>query len=195
LYEFGEDKSGFNIWKQRSVFEEANFADVTQLQANVLDLISKDKRITPEVIADTLGEEIGTIKRVITNLTDKGFLSIKEVTIGEGIDSNIEIQRTLTDSLSKIIEKIKPITREFLIRYSYEWKRGFSDTDLKTSRPFCVEMIRADKLYSRVEIEQLSARLGYSVWDRKGGWYTKPGTNIHLESCRHEWRSNIVTRK
>ena len=195
LYEFGEDKSGFNIWKQRSVFEEANFADVTQLQANVLDLISKDKRITPEVIADTLGEEIGSIKRVISNLTDKGFLSIKEVTIGEGIDSNIEIQRTLTDSLSKIIEKIKPITREFLVRYSYEWKRGFSDTDLKTSRPFCVEMIRADKLYSRVEIEQLSARLGYSVWDRKGGWYTKPETNIHLESCRHEWKSNIVTRK
>jgi DNA-binding MarR family transcriptional regulator len=195
LYEFGDDKNKYNIWKQRSVFEEANFADVTQLQANVLDLISKDKRITPEVIADTLGEEIGSIKRVISNLTDKGFLSIKEVTIGEGIDSNIEIQRTLTDSLSKIIEKIKPITREFLVRYSYEWKRGFSDTDLKTSRPFCVEMIRADKLYSRVEIEQLSARLGYSVWDRKGGWYTKPGTNIHLESCRHEWKSNIVTRK
>jgi len=195
LYEFGDDKNKYNIWKQRSVFEEANFADVTQLQANVLDLISKDKRITPEVIADTLGEEIGSIKRVISNLTDKGFLSIKEVTIGEGIDSNIEIQRTLTDSLSKIIEKIKPITREFLVRYSYEWKRGFSDTDLKTSRPFCVEMIRADKLYSRVEIEQLSARLGYSVWDRKGGWYTKPNTNIHLESCRHEWKSNIVTRK
>ena len=195
LYEFGEDKEKFNIWKQRSVFEEANFADVTQLQANVLDLISKDKRITPEVIADTLGEEIGSIKRVINNLTDKGFLSINEVTIGEGIDSNIEIQRILTEPLGTIIEKIKPITRELLIRYSYEWKAGFSDKDKATSRPFCIEMMRADKLYSRSEIEQLSARLGYSVWDRKGGWYTKPNTNTHLESCRHEWKSNIVTRK
>ena len=194
LYEFGEDKSGFNIWKQRSVFTEG-FADVTQLQANILDLISKDKRITPEVIADTLGEEVGTIKRVITNLTDKGFLDIKEVTIGEGIDSNIEIQRILTEPLGTIIEKIKPITREFLIRYSYEWKAGFSDKDKATSRPFCIEMMKANKMYSRAEIEQLSARLGYSVWDRKGGWYTKPGTNIHLESCRHEWKSNIVTRK
>ncbi len=195
LYEFGEDKEKFNIWKQRSVFEQANFADVTQLQANVLDLISKDKRITPEVIADTLGEEVGTIKRIITNLIDKGFLSIKEVTIGEGIDSNIQIERILTEPLGSILEKIKPITREMLIRYSYEWKPGFSDKDKATSRPFCIEMMKANKMYSRAEIEQLSARLGYSVWDRKGGWYTKPGTNIHLESCRHEWKSNIVTRK
>jgi len=195
LYEFGDDKSKYNIWKQRSVFEEANFADVTQLQANVLDLISKDKRITPEVIADTLGEEIGSIKRVISNLVDKGFLDIKDVKIGEGIDSNIQVERILTEPLGKILEKIKPITREMLIRYSYEWKFGFSDADKATSRPFCIEMMKADKLYSRSEIEQLSARLGYSVWDRKGGWYTKPNTNIHLESCRHEWKSNIVTRK
>jgi hypothetical protein len=195
LYEFGDDKNKYNIWKQRSVFEEANFADVTQLQANVLDLISKDKRITPEVIADTLGEEIGSIKRVISNLADKGFLDIKDVKIGEGIDSNIQVERILTEPLSRILEKIKPITREMLIRYSYEWKFGFSDADKGTSRPFCIEMMRANKLYSRSEIEQLSARLGYSVWDRKGGWYTKPNTNIHLESCRHEWKSNIVTRK
>ena len=195
LYEFGDDKNKYNIWKQRSVFEEANFADVTQLQANVLDLISKDKRITPEVIADTLGEEIGTIKRVISNLADKGFLDIKDTKIGEGIDSNIQVERILTEPLAKILEKIKPITREMLIRYSYEWKTGFSDKDKPNSRPFCVEMMNANKLYSRSEIEQLSARLGYSVWDRKGGWYTKPNTNIHLESCRHEWKSNIVTRK
>ena len=50
-------------------------------------------------------------------------------------------------------------------------------------------------MYSRSEIEQMSARLGYSVWDRRGGWYTIPNTNIHSPSCRHEWRSNIVTRK
>ena len=50
-------------------------------------------------------------------------------------------------------------------------------------------------MYSRSEIETISARLGYSVWDRGGGWYTKPNTNEHSPSCRHEWVSNIVTRK
>jgi DNA-binding MarR family transcriptional regulator len=193
--EFGDDRNNYNVWKQKSIFEELNFAEVNQIQANVLDLISKQKLITPEVIAEILGEEVSTINRVLQGLENKGYLKVTERTIGKGIDSNIEIERKLTEPLRNIIEKIKPITTEFLVRYSYEWKQGFSDNDLDTSRPFCKYLIKANKMYSRSEIEQMSARLGYSVWDRRGGWYTIPNTNIHSPSCRHEWRSNIVTRK
>ena len=193
--EFGDDRNNYNIWKQKSIFEELNFAEVNQIQANVLDLISKQKLITPEVIAEILGEEVSTINRVLQGLENKGYLKVTERTIGKGIDSNIEIERKLTEPLRNIIEKIKPITTEFLVRYSYEWKQGFSDNDLDTSRPFCKYLIKANKMYSRSEIEQMSARLGYSVWDRRGGWYTIPNTNIHSPSCRHEWKSNIVTRK
>jgi len=193
--EFGDDKENYNVWKQKSIFEEVNFAEVNQLQANVLDLISKQKLITPEVIAETLGEDVATINRVIKGLEDKGYLKSTETKIGKGIDSNIQIERKLTEPLRNIIEKIKPITTEFLIRYSYEWKQGFSDRDLSSSRPFCKYLIEANKMYSRSEIEQMSARLGYSVWDRRGGWYTIPDTNIHSPSCRHNWQSNIVTRK
>jgi hypothetical protein len=38
-------------------------------------------------------------------------------------------------------------------------------------------------------------RLGYSVWDRRGGWYTLPGTNEHRPYCRHEWKVLILKRK
>jgi len=55
-------------------------------------------------------------------------------------------------------------------------------------------LINANKLYSRSDIESMSARLGYSVWDRAGGWWTMPDGE-HSESCRHEWKTNIVTRK
>jgi DNA-binding Lrp family transcriptional regulator len=171
------------------------FADVTQLQSDVLDLISKDKRITPEVIADTLKEDIGVIKRIITALEKRGFIKPSEYIIGEGIDSNVIVERQLTEPLRDIVEKIKPKTTEFLIRYSYEWKKGFSDANEITSRPFCKYLMSANKMYSRSEIEQMSARLGYSVWDRRGGWYTKPNTNTHSPSCRHQWVSNVVTRK
>jgi len=34
--------------------------------------------------------------------------------------------------------------------------------------------------------------LGYSVWSRRGGWYTIPGTNEHRPYCRHSWASNVV---
>ena len=105
------------------------------------------------------------------------------------------MENTLTAPLNEIVAQIKPTTTELLIRYSYEWKAGFNNTDKKTSRPFCVALLDAGKMYSRSEIEQISARLGYSVWDRGGGWYTVPGTNEHEPSCRHQWVSNIVTRK
>ena len=199
FYEFGEAKDGFNVWKQKTRFNDDSeyqmFAEVSQLQANVLDLISKDKRITPEVLATTLDQNVETIGLVIKTLLENGYIEQNEYSIGKGIDENIINELTLTAPLDQILLKVKPTTRELLIRYSYEWKAGFNNTDKKTSRPFCVALLDAKKMYSRSEIEQISARLGYSVWDRGGGWYTVPGTNTHEASCRHQWVSNIVTRK
>jgi hypothetical protein len=199
FYEFGEVKDGFNVWKQKTRFNDDSeyqmFADVSQLQANVLDLIAKDKRITPEVLATTLDQNVDTINLVIKTLVENGYVQVNEYAIGEGIDENIIVEHTLTQPLNEILVKVQPTTKELLIRYSYEWKQGFNNTDKKTSRPFCVALLDANKMYSRSEIEQISARLGYSVWDRAGGWYTVPGTDKHEPSCRHQWVSNIVTRK
>ena len=193
---FGDSKESFHIWKQKEHFADVElFADVTQLQSNVLDLITKDKRITPEVIADTLKEDVGVVKRILTDLEKKGFISSKITTIGEGYDESEIVERKLTAPISEIVEKIKPSTTEFLIRYSYEWRQGFNDSDLSTSRQFCKYFKTTNKLYSRSEIEAMSARLGYDVFTRGGGWYTLPGTNNHRNFCRHQWKSNVVTRK
>ena len=198
FFEFGEAKDGFNIWKQRRRFNDDSeyqmFAEVNQLQANVLDLMAKDKRITPEVLATTLEQSVETINQVIKTLVQNGYVEVKEYAIGEGYDENIIIEHILTAPLADILVKIKPQTKELLIRYSYEWKEGFSDADIDTSRPFCKYLLKAGKMYSRSEIETISARLGYSVFDRGGGWYTEPDGK-HSPSCRHEWISNIVTRK
>ena len=198
FYEFGEDKNNYNIWKSKTRFNDDSeyqlFAEVNQLQANVLDLMAKDKRITPEVLATTLDQNVDTINQVIKKLIDDGHIKPKQYTIGKGIDENVITEHTLTEPLKNILEKIKPQTTELLIRYSYEWRSGFSKSDINTSRPFCVALLEANKVYSRSEIELMSARLGYSVWDRKGGWYTESDGN-HSPECRHQWVSNIVTRK
>jgi hypothetical protein len=198
FFEFGEAKDSFNIWKQRKRFNDDSeyhmFAEVNQLQANVLDLMSKDKRITPEVLATTLDQNIETINQVINTLVENGYIEVNQYAIGEGYDENIIKEHILTEPLSDLLVKIKPQTKELLIRYSYEWKEGFSKSDIDTSRAFCKYLLEAGKMYSRSEIETISARLGYSVFDRGGGWYTEPDGN-HSPSCRHEWISNIVTRK
>jgi hypothetical protein len=197
FYEFGENKESFNIWKTSKRFsDEADyymFADVTQLESDILDQISKQKNITPEVLAEVLNEDVKTINNILKDLEVRKILKVKETKIGKGIDSNIEVSRELTKPLSKTVGDVKPQTTEIMVRFSYEWKAGFDNTDLKNSRPFCKHLINANKLYSRADIEMMSARLGYSVWDRRGGWWNDNGTIS--ESCRHEWRTNVITRK
>ena len=198
FYEFGENKEGYNIWKSKKRFsDEADFymfADVNQLESDILDQIAKQKDITPEVLAEVLDEDVDTINTVLKDLEERNIIKTSTEKIGKGINSNIIISRVLSQPLSKTVGDVKPQTTEILVRYSYDWKTGFDNSDKKNSRPFCVALLDANKLYSRSDIEAMSSRLGYSVWDRKGGWWTMPD-GTHSESCRHEWKTNIVTRK
>ena len=196
--EFGEDKNDFNIWKTKQRFSDEEdlqtFADVSQLESNILDQISKQKDVTPEVLAKVLKTDVKTINNVLADLEERGILKSKSTSIGKGIDKNVIIERELSKPLAKIVEDVKPTTTEILIRYSYAWIAGYSNSDIDTSRPFCKTLLAANRFYSRSDIEQISARLGYSVWDRRGGWWTKP-SGKHSESCRHQWQTNVVTRK
>jgi len=197
FFEFGETKDSYNIWKSKKRFNDETdfymFADVNQLESDILDQISKQKDVTPEVLAEVLDESVETINTVLKDLEDRKILKVKETKIGKGINSNIQVSRELTQPLTKAVGDTKPQTTEILVRYSYDWIAGFNNNDKKTSRPFCVALLDANKLYSRSDIESMSARLGYSVWDRRGGWWNDNG--VASESCRHQWSTNIVTRK
>jgi hypothetical protein len=85
-------------------------------------------------------------------------------------------------------DTIKNPPVQVFIKYSYEVKPGIGPAIIATTRPFCRRMIHLDRLYSRAEIEKISLRLGYSVFDRKGGWW---GSS---PECRHLWKSNIVVK-
>jgi hypothetical protein len=85
-----------------------------------------------------------------------------------------------------------------MLKYSYEWKPSVPssqrDTSEHPSRYFCHRMMQLNKVYSRFEIESISARLGYSVFDRRGGWWTQPNGD-HSPSCRHIWMTNVIIKK
>jgi DNA-binding Lrp family transcriptional regulator len=181
----GEDRSQFEVVDSIPVRDE--FADdLSTLQSDILDLVSKDKRITPEVIADTLKADIRDVSRVMNLLVRKGLMKTTQTQIG----SDTIIERELTKPMSEIRKVGNVTTTEILIRYSYE---GPEDD---RNRPFCAKMldISKRKMWTRSDIEKISERLGYSVWDRRGGWYTEPNGS-RRPFCRHEWKSNIVLRK
>jgi len=199
--EFGVSKEEYSIFKSREVFsqvpnelEEAlhlEFAEqaLSGLEANVLDLIQKDKRITAEVIAGTIGVDLDIINRVLDGLDKRGIVSSS---VSRGIT-----ERKLSKPLSEL-NAPKPSTTSFMVRYSYEWRSdipsGQRDTADHPSRVFCARLMQLDRLYSRAEIETISGRLGYSVFDRRGGWWTQPNGQAS-PSCRHRWFAQTVIKK
>lgn len=196
----GESKEDYHIVKSKKVNfssdldaikDEAVFydrikfdvAEVSTKEAKILDLIKKDKRITPEVIAKVLKVSEEWVTAKIATLTEAGILKQTTTAIGE----DEQIERTLAKPLSEVAPETKPDV-EIMVKYSYEGPKD------DRNRPFCRRLLELDRLYSRAEIERISLRLGYSVWDRRGGWRTlSDGTASPV--CRHRWLSHVVVKK
>lgn len=69
------------------------------------------------------------------------------------------------------------------------------DLIIPTTRNFCRDLIAMDKLFSRDEIEKLSAEEGYSVFLYRGGWYHNPDTGRTTPYCRHLWEQVVVKER
>jgi Phage portal protein. len=95
-------------------------------------------------------------------------------------------------------KNIKEVAEPVLeVRYKYAWAAGFSNKDKRTSREFCKVMLDlADqgKVYTRDDINGISNIMGYSVWNRRGGWY-HTASGVNRPQCRHVWEQQLVIRK
>ena len=209
LLEMGEQREMFHVIHSREnkfssdadmvAFEEAfykkdKFAiaeNVTDLEANILKLIQKNPNITTADLAIATGIEKAYAEEVVTKLTERGFITSTEVS---GVGGTL-VTRKLTDTLPSLVGKISKKLPEILVRYSYEVKPGVGAPIIPGTRPFCRSMLSKDRLFSRPQIEALSVVLGYSLWDRKGGFWNKgKGKGISAD-CRHMWKTNIVIKK
>jgi DNA-binding Lrp family transcriptional regulator len=184
--EVGEPKADYNIIQSKAVFSsrdafaEGDLIDKT-LDKQILALIDKDKKISIDDIAKAVRKSREVVQGRLSYLVESGAVSY---------DPKVE-ERKLTKPLSKLVDDMDVTT--FEVKYSYEWKPIVPsyqrDTNAHPSRTFCRKLISEDRLWSRSGIEMLSARLGYSVFDRGGGWWGDS------PSCRHEWRRNVVVKK
>lgn len=188
----GDDVNDFDVVETHEARNYQKFADeeINVIKANVLDLISKDKRVTPEVMAKVLNKSVEQIDNALEALKLEGYLVQTGLEISILAPNYTPVVRKLTEPLKKIPGGDKATKTEVLLRYTYYGPRD------DKNRPFCARMLElADtKLWSRADIENISERLGYSVWDRRGGWFTEPN-GTHRPYCRHRWNVKIVTRK
>jgi DNA-binding MarR family transcriptional regulator len=199
--EFGTSKSEYQVLKSRRVqfdenlepIEHQEFADIdiiiTEVQSGILDLIQKNKYITANEIAEVLKIDRQVVVSSIASMELNGLLTLNEIEK----NGEIVLERELTD-LGKSQKSARKPLAEISIRYSYEVSPGLGAPIISNTRDFCRRLISLDRIYSRAEIEQISQRLGYSVWKRRGGFYHNPKTGVTTPYCRHRWVEQVVIK-
>jgi hypothetical protein len=156
-----------------------SFADYTEREMNVLELLKKQPNATNQQIAEALKIENYIIVDIVDKLTNEGV--IKTV-----------------DNVRKVTERI-PAKQlpEIKVLYTYE-KRAIADgpSIIPTTRRFCkrlVQLSESGKMWSIKNIQDLTQRVGYSVFKRCGGFWNNDGVIEY--QCRHEWVKHIVIKK
>jgi len=179
---------------EKKFFAKESFGiskNVSDLEANILKQIQKNANITSKDLAIANNIDVSYADEVIANLEKKGFIETTTTsTLGD-----VLVTRKLTKSLTSILGEISTKLPEIMVRYSYVVKPGIGAPIIPGTRPFCREMLAKPRLFSRVQIEKLSEQLGYSLWDRSGGFWNRGKGKGISASCRHTWKTNIVVKK
>jgi hypothetical protein len=191
---FSDNLDDYEVLSEKSAREFNHFAEVkqlSQLEADILGYLKKDKRMTSEILAEVLKQDVKVVEASLQNLVDNKILDVKEVKVGK----DVVIERVRTN-----VEADAPKPKVLLsVAYTYAWRSIVPSSERNTpahpSRLFCVKMMELakTKLWSRARIEQMSAALGYSVFDRVGGFWNNDG--IIETQCRHEWKALIIQKK
>lgn len=152
---------------------------LTEEEKKLLSQVKKDPLISKKDLAVNLEISESKLDELIKSLKDKKVLALTE-----GAWNVINVLPTQS-AIGKIADELK----KYEVRYKYQ---GPNDSK---NRAFCKALLNLNKLYTRDEISKISQRVGRNVWTKRGGWYTKPNTDIHLPYCRHQWASILVKKK
>ena len=190
---FGED------FTNKTAYCFAEDFELTALDKSILAGIKGNKRLDINAVAKTSRVEPSEVNDRIVKLTEEGLISSKEVN-SYGFP---EREYSVTDKGNSML-KTEAKVQQIEVMYKYAKKPGIKgNTLISTSREFCVKMVNATdtskdsfKLFSRQDINKLSAVLGYNVWEQKGGYYHNPNTDVTSPSCRHQWLPvKVIKRK
>jgi len=193
--EYGESRDNFTVLQQMEVNFDINDPEILKFEEDapvttlrekqLLEIIKKDPLIPPDDIARVLRMPKEEVLAILNDLQTKKIITFDPKTAS----------RKIIEPMDKIVDA--PPATVIVVRYSYEWKPQFGVSDknktstplITKSRPFCRKLLTLGRMYSRREIQSLTARLGYNVFTRGGGWW---GVS---PSCRHRWVANRVIQK
>ena len=162
---------------EKELLSKYSFAnDLTEDQLKIVEMINN-------------GESYGAIVKAI----DKGATYVSR--------QLVELEKLGMIKGFELTPKGKTNVGEvsFEVVYQYREREGIPPLKGKSSRPFCKNLIALQRVFTREEIDMISARLRANgidrdVWQYKGGWYHNPETNRNTPSCRHTWYQIIINK-
>jgi DNA-binding Lrp family transcriptional regulator len=172
--ECGEDKANF---------EDVKMEFATAIETAILQLLNANDGTTTGELAKYLKIDTQKVVDTIAQMTSNGLI--------DDVKGKLSVSKLGTTELKKVSDQ------QIEIRYEYALDPAFSGERklIKTSREFCRQLVSANRLYLRNEIDTISARVGRDIWMERGGWYTIPDTTVHIHHCRHIWNSKLVRKK
>jgi hypothetical protein len=161
-------------------FEPMKFDFASAIESAILNVLKENKglqigdivnitKLDPQVVVDT-----------IAKLNDAKLI--------KGYNQGLEVT-------PKGLDEISQLQTEIVVRYKYAVAPGISGgMIIPGSRDFCRQIDRSNRVYSRADIDAMSAQTGIDVWSRRGGWYHDPVRDVNVPQCRHIWQQQLLRR-
>jgi len=164
-------------------YEVCKFEFATASETAILQILNANEGITVGEIAKYVNIDAQKVMDAITKMIDDGLIN----------NDNGKLSTSTKGSR----ELAKSVDTQIELRYEYGLDAAFKGEPelIATSRDFCRQLIGLNRYYTRQEIDQISSRVDRDVWKERGGWYTIPDTEIHINHCRHAWNSKLVRKK
>ncbi len=164
------------------------FAELGEEEVELDKKIEAYRKKNREASVEEMAKEFGVSKAKVAKRV--AYLITKDrYPISRAVDKIAE--QNLPKNVKEVAEPVLEV------RYKYAWATGFSNKDKGSSREFCkvmLDLAGQGKVYTREDIDGISAIMGYSVWNRRGGWYHTP-SGVNRPQCRHVWEQQLVIRK
>jgi hypothetical protein len=164
------------------------FAELGEEEVELDKKIEAYRKKNRDASVEEMAKEFGVSKAKVAKRV--AYLITKDrYPISRAVDKIAE--QNLPKNVKEVAEPVLEV------RYKYSWATGFSNKDKGSSREFCkvmLDLAGQGKVYTRDDIDGISAIMGYSVWNRRGGWYHTP-SGVNRPQCRHVWEQQLVIRK
>lgn len=171
----------FNKYGEKAEeFEEGKFEFADAIESAILNVLKENKGLQVGDIVNITKLDAKVVADTIAKLAKAELIKSYE----DGLETT-----------AKGLDEIKNLQTELVVRYQYGLAPGITGAVIiPTSRDFCRKVEGSGRVYSREDINMMSAELGYDVWKRRGGWYHNPTLDVNTPQCRHIWVQKLMRR-